>query len=412
MNRFHHIFDSPGVGDVFAALPPGSTRIVGGAVRNALLGEAVADIDFATQLEPGATVAALAAAGIRFVPTGLAHGTVTAVVGGKPFEITSLRRDVETDGRRAVVAFTTDWAEDARRRDFTINALYLDAGGEVHDPTGEGLPDIEARRLRFVGEASERVREDYLRILRFFRFMAFYSGTSPVDAESLRACREHQAGLKQLSAERVWGELKRLLSAPDPVRAVATMHRGGILTTLLPEADNAEGLERMVALERRERLSPDPLRRLMTMGARMPLPVLTLARRLKLSNAERDRLQAWAASEAPLDTLVDPITPDRERLAWIYREGKAVIIDRAMLRAAGEADALKSAYFMSLADLAMGWTPPKFPVSGRDLKALGVEPGEGMGRVLKALEALWVKSGFATEKPQLLAAAKMLAGRG
>ena len=384
--------------------------MVGGAVRNALLKEPVADIDLATTLEPEAVVEALASSDIKHVPTGLAHGTVTAVIDGKPYEITSLRRDVETDGRRATVAYTTDWAEDAARRDFTMNALYVDANGELYDPTGRGVSDAEARRLRFVGDADTRVREDYLRSLRFFRFMARYSGDAPVDADALRAIRENASGITKLSAERVWAELKRILSARDPVRAVRTMQQQGILTKLVPDADNVEGLERYVALERREALPIDPMRRLMAMGARLPLPMLTLSRRLKMSNAEKSRLQAWADSSVDIDHLVNPITPDRERLAAIYRDGKNVIIDRALLRAAGERDALKSGYFMVLVDLAMGWTQPTFPLSGKDLKAAGFAPGESMGKLLKALEALWIKSGFTAEKPQLLAAAKMMGG--
>ena len=400
----------PGVVRLFDAFPEGSLRVVGGAVRNALLGEAVADVDFATQLEPKAVAEVLEGAGIRSVPTGLAHGTVTAVHEGTPYEITSLRRDVETDGRRAVVAYTEDWAEDAQRRDFTMNALYMDREGEVFDPTGLGLEDVKARKLRFVGDADARVKEDYLRVLRFFRFMAHYAGDATVDADALRACRENVKGLGSLSAERVWAELKRLLSARDPLRAVRTMRQQGVLSALVPEADNVEGLEAYVALERREALPVDPLRRLMSLSARLPLPMLTLARRLKLSNAERDRLKAWADSQSPIDHLVDPITPDRERLAAIYRESKEVVMDRAILRAAGERDAMKSAYFMSLADLAMGWTKPVFPVSGKDLKKAGFASGKGMGRTLKALEALWVKSGFMAEKAQLLAAAKMMGG--
>ena len=384
--------------------------MVGGAVRNAILNEPIADIDLATTLEPEAVVEALASSDIKHVPTGLAHGTVTAVIDGKPYEITSLRRDVETDGRRATVAYTTDWAEDAARRDFTMNALYVDANGELYDPTGRGVSDAEARRLRFVGDADTRVREDYLRSLRFFRFMARYSGDAPVDADALRAIRENASGITKLSAERVWAELKRILSARDPVRAVRTMQQQGILTKLVPDADNVEGLERYVALERREALPIDPLRRLMAMGARLPLPMLTLSRRLKMSNAEKARLRAWADSSVDIDHLVDPITPDRERLAAIYRDGKDVIIDRALLRAAGERDALKSGYFMVLVDLAMGWTQPTFPLSGKDLKAAGFAPGESMGKLLKALEALWIKSGFTVEKPQLLAAAKMMGG--
>ncbi|MDA8708744.1 CCA tRNA nucleotidyltransferase [Hellea sp.] len=204
------------VAAIFEALPKDSTRYVGGCVRNALMGIDVGDIDLATKLEPKAVAKALEAAKIKYVPTGIDHGTLTAVIGGKPFEITSLRKDVETDGRRAVVAFTQDWAEDAQRRDLTMNALYADRDGKVFDPTGQGMEDLNAMKFRFVGEAEARVKEDYLRILRFFRFLAWYGGEGKVDGAALKACRENRKGLKKLSAERVWSELKKLLSAPDP----------------------------------------------------------------------------------------------------------------------------------------------------------------------------------------------------
>jgi len=226
---------SSSVKSLFDALPEGSLRFVGGCVRNALWGVDVGDIDLACQLEPEAVVAALEAAGIRYVPTGIAHGTVTAVIEGQPFEITSLRRDVETDGRRATVAYTTDWAEDAQRRDLTMNALYADRMGQVFDPTGLGLEDLENRKFRFVGEAAMRVQEDYLRILRFFRFLAIYGEKEKVDAASLKACRENQSGIKKLSAERVWMEMKKLLSARNPVRACHIMLTNGILETVLPK---------------------------------------------------------------------------------------------------------------------------------------------------------------------------------
>ena len=198
---------------IFSALPEGSIRFVGGCVRNALMGFPVGDMDLATQLEPPAVMEALKAAKIKYVETGLSHGTLTAVIKGVPYEITSLRRDVETDGRRAVVSFTTDWAEDTQRRDLTVNALYADMTGQVFDPTGEGIDDLEAGRLRFVGDASERIKEDYLRLLRYFRFVAWYGGDSPLDKDALTAARDLQGGLKTLSAERVWSELKKLLLA-------------------------------------------------------------------------------------------------------------------------------------------------------------------------------------------------------
>ena len=250
---------------LFAALPAGSLRFVGGCVRNAIWNEPVGDIDLACQLDPEAVTSALDTAKIRYVPTGIEHGTVTAVIDGTPYEITSLRRDVETDGRRATVAYTTDWAEDAQRRDLTINALYADLPGRVFDPTGLGLEDMQSRKFRFVGQADDRVREDYLRILRFFRFLAWYGGQEKVDAASLKACREHQSGIKTLSVERIWMEMKKLLSAPNPVRACHIMLTNGILETVFPEANNVDGLEALVKLETREGIAPDPLLRIMAM---------------------------------------------------------------------------------------------------------------------------------------------------
>ena len=393
-----------GVLSLFAALPEGSLRFVGGCVRNALWGEDVGDIDLACQLEPEAVVAALEAAGIRYVPTGIAHGTVTAVIDGQPFEVTSLRRDVETDGRRATVAHTMDWAEDAQRRDLTMNSLYADLSGRVYDPTGQGLSDLKSRKFRFVGDAEQRVQEDYLRILRFFRFLALYGGQEKVDAASLKACREHQAGIRKLSAERVWMELKKLLSADNPVRACHIMLTNGILESVLPEANNVDGLEALVKLESRENIKPDPLLRLMAMSAREPLQMALLTKRLKMSKAETARLRGWADNDAQLSTDM----PERERMAAIYKSGKSVIIDRARLRAAGETDPIQSSRWMSLADLAMGWQPPVFPLTGKDLAKAGVPKGPGMGKALKALEALWIRSGFSTEKPQLLAALKLM----
>ena len=403
MTRFAFTSD-PGARAVLAALPAGATRFVGGCVRNALWGEPVADIDFATQLEPQAVADALKAAGIKVVPTGIDHGTLTAVVKGVPYEVTTLRRDVETDGRRAVIAYTQDWAEDAQRRDFTVNALYADADGTIYDPTGEGLADIDARRFRFVGSADERVREDYLRILRLFRFVAWYGRDATISKDALAACRDNKAGLRTLSAERIWSELKKLLSARDPSRAVRIMLQQGLLEVLLPEASNSDGLDHMIRLEMREGIKPDPLLRLMSMMAREPLPAALLAKRLKLSRKEAERLKAWASDGEALSHDM----AERARLQAIYRAGKQTILDRARLRAAGASEAIESAHWMVLADLAMGWTPPTFPVTGKDLKAAGVPAGPGMGKALEALETLWVRSGFSTEKPQLLAALKLL----
>lgn len=403
-NATFDFLQDAGAKAILVALEPGSTRFVGGCVRNALWGIPVADIDMATQMEPEAVATALKGVSIKVVPTGIEHGTLTAVVGGKPYEITTLRRDVETDGRRAVIAYTQDWAEDAQRRDFTVNALYADADGQIYDPTENGMTDIEAKRFRFVGKAEDRVREDYLRILRLFRFVAWYGQEVTITKAALTACRENRRGLKSLSAERVWMELKKLLSARDPVRAVRIMLQQEILETLLPEATNVDGLSRLISLEAREGLTPDPMLRLMAMMGREPLSASLLAKRLKLSNKESARLKDWASDGESLSHDM----PERDRLQAIYRSGKQPILDRARLRAAGADAVIESAHWMVLADLALGWTPPTFPVRGSDLVKAGVAEGPQLGKALAALEALWVRSGFSTEKPQLMAALKFL----
>jgi len=398
------LLNDAGAKAIFAAFPKDTVRFVGGCVRNGLLGEDIKDIDLATQLEPHAAMDALKAANIRYVETGVEHGTVTAVIDGQPYEITSLRRDVATDGRRATVAYTTDWGEDAQRRDFTVNALYADLDGIIYDPTGQGLEDIETKHFQFIGAAKDRIAEDYLRILRYFRFMAWYAPEAKFDPAALKACRDGKAGLKSLSAERVWSEIKNLLLAPRPHRVVNVMLQQDILETLLPEASNAEGLSLITKLESREAIKPDPYLRLMAMAARQSLPIALLAKRLKMSKKESARLRQWADDGTPLD----PAASDREKRQAIYKAGAQVVIDRARLRAAGETDPVKSSRWMSLADLAMGWTQPQFPISGKDLKAAGVAPGQDMGRKLKALEALWVRSGFTADKPKLMMALKLL----
>lgn len=389
---------------LFGAFPDDSLRFVGGCVRNALWGEPVTDTDLAVALNPEEVMQALTRADIRYIETGVSHGTVTAILKGKPYEITSLRKDVETDGRHAVVSYTKDWAEDAQRRDLTFNALYANQDGQVFDPTGKGLKDLKARRLRFVGEADTRVKEDYLRILRFFRFLAWYGGEAKVDADSLKAGRENKAGIKKLSVERVWSEIKKLLLAGNPSRALHIMLTNDILEGVLPEANNVDGLDHLLKLEAREGLKPDPLLRLMAMSAREPLQMALLSKRLKMSGAESQRLRNWAEDSEALSLEM----AERDRLAAIYRSGKQTILDRTRLRAAGETDPIKSSHWMSFADLALGWTPPEFPLSGKDLKAAGVEPGPRMGKALQALEALWIRSGFSADKEKLLTALKLL----
>ena len=283
----------------------GAARYVGGCVRDTLLrlpaamappaaGDAVLDIDIATPLAPPRVIAALERAGLKAVPTGIAHGTVTAVSQGRPFEITTLRRDVQTNGRHAVVAFTDDWAQDAARRDFRLNALYAEPDGRLHDPIGGGIADALAGRVAFVGDAATRIAEDYLRILRFFRFQAWYGRGEP-DAAGLAACAALADGLAGLSAERVAKELLKLLAAPDPLPALSAMVACGVLQRLPLQAE-VERLARLRALEDALGLPADPILRLAALSRGDPL---TLARRLRLSNADRDRLAAAAGPIEP-----------------------------------------------------------------------------------------------------------------
>ncbi|WP_370238064.1 CCA tRNA nucleotidyltransferase [Brevundimonas sp.] len=359
---------------------PDVARFVGGCVRNSLMGRAVDDVDIATRLEPQAVMAALKTAGLKAVPTGLDHGTVTAVAEAQPFEITTLRRDVTTDGRRATVAFTTDWAEDAGRRDFRINALYADGEGRVFDPTGHGLADIAARRVAFVGDAGRRIREDRLRILRFFRFHAWYGAGDP-DAAGLAACVEEAGGLGELSAERVSKELLKLLAAPNPVPTVEVMAHTGVLARLLPEAGTLEALRAMAAV------TDDPLLRLSSLlpGSAEALDVA--ARGLRLSNREMARLQGLIGPELDLETL-----EDRQVRALVYREGRQAVTDR-LVRALSQKPARRDRYD-ALIDRIGNWPVPRLPVGGREVAALGVAPGPETGALLKAFEAEWIADDF------------------
>lgn len=362
---------------------PGCARFVGGCVRNALIGQPVADIDIATTLRPDETARAIRAAGLKAVPTGMAHGTVTAVAERKPFEITTLRRDVSTDGRRATVAFTDDWAEDAARRDFRLNALYADAEGQVFDPTGEGVADARAGRIVFVGDPETRIREDFLRILRFFRFHAWYGRGEP-DAAALAACRALAPGMTRLSAERVSSELMKLLSAPDPRAAMAAMAEVGVLAQILPEGRLTPLFDAAVGQ------GSDPVVRLMMLLPPDEAVVTGAAIRLRLPNATRDRL-AFAALAVPAVSL---LMSDREARAVLYRHGAPAFCDAVRRRWAETPD--RSGDARRLLALAEAWTPPRLPVGGRDLARLGVEPGPDTGRLLKAFEAGWIADDFPT----------------
>lgn len=379
---------APATRAVMAALEaaggPDCARFVGGCVRNALIGAPVADIDIATTLKPEETDRAIRTAGLKAVPTGMAHGTVTAVSERQPFEITTLRRDVSTDGRNATVAYTDDWSEDAARRDFRLNALYADARGQVFDPTGEGMADAAAGRIVFVGDPETRIREDYLRILRFFRFFAWYGRGEP-DQAALSACKALASGMTRLSAERVSKELMTLLAAPDPRVAMAAMADAGVLAQILPEAAAGPLFDAAV------QLSPDPVVRLATLFPADETLVRNASTRLRFANATRDRLAAAAVAAAAVDLSMS----DAEVRAAVYRHGARAIADALRRRwAESPADDARARRLLALAE---AWRRPSMPVGGRELARLGVEPGPETGRLLKAFEAGWIADDFPSD---------------
>lgn len=353
----------------------GAVRYVGGAVRDTLLGLPVTDVDLATPLRPQEVVRRLENAGIKAVPTGIAHGTITAVADSKPFEVTTLRRDVATDGRRAIVAFADDWREDASRRDFTINALYADpATGAISDYFG-GLDDLNDRHVRFIGDAALRIDEDHLRMLRYFRFLARF-GTGGSDPATLAIIADRAPKLRGLSRERIADELLKLLALPDPVAALTQMQAAGLFAHIASEIDSGAParVAHMVAVERGAALAPDAQRRLIALLPTDPATAEQIAAKLKLSNRLRKRL---SAARGALWTGLDP-----RPLA--YRIGAQGATDRALLR--GDAPS-------TIAALA-GWTPPGLPMGGGDLVAMGVPVGPDVARLLRAVEDGWVAEGF------------------
>jgi poly(A) polymerase len=382
----------------------GCARFVGGCVRNALLRQPVSDIDIATTLMPDAVIKALADAGLKSVPTGIDHGTVTAIAQSKPFEITTLRRDVETDGRRAVVAFTTDWAEDAQRRDFRLNALYADPAGQLYDPTEGGLADIHAGRIVFVGDAETRIREDALRILRFFRFNAWYGHGEP-DAAGLAACAELRELIRNLSAERASAELLKLLAAEDPRGVVRLMAQSGVLAVVLPEARGLERFEKLVGIETEMLFTEDALLRLAALLPDDPAVAAALAERLRLSNTQRDRLVAALTPEPRLVSWMSP----KETRRLVYRLGAEALCDRVTLAWAASDRPAATTQWRALLPTARSWTPPRFPLTGDEVMAAGVAKGPLVGAVMREVEAWWVESDFPDDKLALIERLKSVA---
>ncbi len=360
----------------------GEARVAGGAVRNALLKIPVADIDIATTLPPERVTAVCVAAGLTVHPTGIAHGTVTVVSDHHPYEVTTLRHDVETDGRRARVKFTDDWQADAMRRDFTMNAMYCDARGKIYDFTN-GYRDVLRNRISFAGSASKRITEDYLRVLRFFRFHAQFGKGTP-DKTGLAACIRHRKGLDGLSAERIRQEMFKLLAARDAVATLKLMAKASILAHLLPYTEDWRAISR---------LPPDPLLRLAVLCAEP----LALQERWRLSNAEAKRLEAMTSQMPPAPSL-----RPKEQKVVLYHLGPEAWRDLVHLGWARSKASLDDPAWKRLLKLPERWPVPILPVTGRDLIAAGLKPGPELGATLKRLEDWWVASDFKSDKVELL----------
>ena len=365
--------DRPGIKRLLKALDArsGTVRFVGGAVRDLLLDEDPGDLDLATTLSPQEVIRRLDAAGIKAVPTGIEHGTITAVSSGTVVEVTTLRSDVSTDGRRATVAFTGDWQADAGRRDFTINALYADPfRGELFDYYG-GIDDLKSRTVRFIGEPLQRIAEDHLRILRYFRFHARYGHGEP-DPAAIAACCERANDLMALSRERIADELLKLLALPDPTPTVRLMLGCNLFAPVLPEIESADRLAALIAAERAAAVAPDPVRRLAALLPADPAAAERTAARLKLSNKARKRLSS--AANVDLGQGPRPLA---------YRLGTEGALDRLLL--ASRTD--ESAEILR-------WTPPRLPISGGELIERGVPQGPDVARLLRRIEDDWEKAGF------------------
>jgi poly(A) polymerase len=369
--------------------------VVGGAVRNALLGRPISDIDIATTATPGEVIAAAAAASLKSIPTGIAHGTVTILANGEAIEVTTLRADVETDGRHAQVAFSKDWSTDAHRRDFTINALYCSADGTVHDLVG-GMADIAARRVRFIGDASSRIREDYLRILRLFRFHAAF-GEGPIDAAELAAAIAGRDGLGRLSGERIAAELRKLLLAPGAAAAIRDMAESGLLTLILRAAPRPGVLETAIAVEAAAGLPGDAMLRLSALAIAVEEDAERLTEGLKLSNEERAALVPIA-----LGSDLTPGLGAADRRRRLYRLGASGWQRAALSAWIAEGNAADPAW-LELLHLPEAWPIPRLPVRGADLVAAGIPAGPQIGEMLARLETYWLEEDFRPDRDQLLA---------
>jgi poly(A) polymerase len=366
-------------------------RVVGGAVRNALMELPVGEIDVATTAVPPEVVRRVEAAGFKAKPTGIEHGTVTVIIDGRPFEVTTLREDVETFGRKAKVVFGRDWKADAERRDFTINALSVSADGKIYDYVG-GLADIAAHRVRFIGDPGQRIAEDYLRILRFFRFHACYGNGAP-DAAGLRACIAARAGLDALSRERVRMELLKLLLAPHATPTLAIMAESGILGTVLGGVPLLASFENMAKVEAAVDAAPDATRRLGALGVQVMEDAERLSQRLRLSNSEFERLMAleywWR---------VRPAAGEHAARVLLYQLGPASFIDRVLVAWSRSDAGAADRTWHELATLPQRWTAPRFPLKAADFFSRGVPKGPEMGAALRAAEQAWIDADFPQDR--------------
>ncbi len=387
---------APAVQAVFDLLgrDGGSGRVVGGAVRDALMGRPVEEVDFATTHRPETVMALAEKAGIKAVPTGIEHGTITLIIDGRGYEVTTLREDVETDGRHAVVRFGTDWDADAARRDFTVNALSADAEGRIYDPIG-GLPDVIARRIRFIGDPDRRIREDYLRILRFFRFHA-ECGEGPSDRAGLEAAVRHRNGLRSLAAERINAELGKLLLADRAGETAHEVEEAGLFPIVFAGISHAARLERAIALEQEGGVAPSYPRRLAVLSVMIAEDADRVADRLKLSNADRQVLETSVERSAGWTEMPGI----REAKETIYRSGREAFID-AFVFAASRGRGAVADWAKSLQSL-VSWEVPTFPLAGRDLLSLGMVRGPEIGALLKRLEKWWIAEGFSPDRAALL----------
>ena len=381
-------------------------RIVGGAVRDALLGAPIGDIDIATTAPPEEVIRRAEAAGFKAVPTGIAHGTLTVVVAGRPFEVTTLREDVETFGRKALVRFGRDWKADAERRDFTMNALSAQPDGTLHDYVG-GLADLRDRRVRFIGDPATRIAEDYLRILRFFRFHAAY-GESELDAAGLHACIAARAGLERLSRERVRMEVLKLLIARGAEPALSAMAEAGLLLAVLGGVPLIPTFAAMQAREAALGLAPDAIRRLGALAVLVSEDAERLWQRLRLTNIEHERLTAMGEGW----WRVAPHDGENGARALLYRRGPQQFVDVVLMAwAHAQADAADAGW-RGLATLPQRWRAPAFPLKAADFIARGVAKGPALGAAMRAAEAAWIAAGFPADAGALAQIADKGAGAG